>query len=67
MQANKIALDGRWHGSADECEMTSNVNGTDPWHRVDLRWKDGGHVYCLFDTRDEAVSYANTLGFFEKA
>ena len=63
MKANKIALDGRWHGSADTCSMTSQPSGCDPWFRVDLKWADGGHIYSIFDNREDAVAYARRLGF----
>lgn len=62
MFANRIASDGRWHGSADSCSLTSNTSN-DPWYRIDLTWADGGRVYGLFDERDEAVAHAARLGF----
>ena len=62
MWANRTASYGRWHGSADSCSLTSNTSN-DPWYRIDLRWNDGGHIYVVFDDRDEAVAHAARLGF----
>jgi len=62
MEANTIAL-GRDHSTADSISMTE-FKGVDPCVRVDIRWNDGGHVYMIHDTKEQAVAHARRLGWF---
>jgi len=58
MNGNTLSL-GRNHTTADQASLVSFHD----CHRVDLRWNDGAYVYCLYDTKAEAVAHLASLGF----
>ena len=58
MNGNQLSL-GRNHSTADKASLSAGAD----WFRVNLNWADGAYVYCLYDTRDEAVAHLNSLGF----
>ncbi len=61
MNGNQLSL-GRNHSTADSISITS-FGGSDPCHRVDIRWNDGGYVYVIYDSKDEAVAHVRRLGW----
>ena len=61
MNGNTLSL-GRNHSTADTASMTDFGD----CFRVDLKWHDGAYVYMIHDTKEEAVTHLNRLGFFPK-
>ena len=60
MNANTLAI-GRNHYTADTASMTDFVD----CFSVDICWNDGAHVYMIHDTKADAISHLNRLGFFK--
>lgn len=59
MNGNALSL-GRNHTTADRASLTDFGD----CFRVNLDWADGASVYCIYDTKEEAVAHLNRLGFF---
>ena len=57
MNGNALSL-GRNHSLADSVSI---VDFGDCF-RVDVKWNDGGYVYCLYDSKDEALAHVHSLG-----
>jgi hypothetical protein len=58
MWANDLALGRNWQ-TADSAALVDFGDVC----RVDLFWKDGAQAYVLEDTRDEAITTLNRLGW----
>jgi hypothetical protein len=58
MNGNQLSL-GRNHMTADSVSMTQCADCV----RVDIRWADGGWVYMLHDTKEEALAHVHSLGW----
>lgn len=61
MNGNQLSL-GRNQTTADSVSMTA-FGGNDPCFRVDVRWADGAYVYCIYDTKEEALAHIHRLGW----
>ncbi len=59
---NEASL-GKNHTSADIISLTSFL-GVEPEYRIDISWFDGGHVWAIYDDKNEAIDHANRLGFY---
>ncbi len=58
MNGNTLSL-GRNHSLADSVSMTDFGD----CFRVDIRWNDGGYVYMIHDTKEEALEHVHRLGW----
>lgn len=58
MNGNTLSL-GRNHSTADSVSMTDFGDCV----RVDIRWNDGGYVYMVHDTKEEALAHVHRLGW----
>lgn len=59
MYANELAL-GRNHSAADSISIT-HFGGLDECWRVDIKWNDGGWVYMIHDSNEDAIAHVNRL------
>jgi len=58
MNGNTLSL-GRNHLSADSVSMTDLGD----CFRVNINWNDGGYVYMIHDTKEEALAHVHGLGW----
>ena len=58
MNGNELSL-GRNHTTADAVSITSFID----CFRVNINWNDGAFVYCIYDTKEEAISHVYKLGW----
>jgi len=58
MNGNQLSL-GRNHSTADSVSMTDFGD----CFRVNINWNDGAYVYCIYDTKAEALTHIHNLGW----
>jgi hypothetical protein len=58
MNGNTLSL-GRNHYEADSVSITDFGD----CFRVNINWDDGAFVYCIYDTKNEAISHVTRLGW----